>query len=92
MFGDLQRDVFADPAQFALEALVDERLELPAAVADHVVVVPASVADRLVAYDALTDLDPHHQLGLFELLEDPVDARARHRSILAFEGGADLDR
>ena len=91
VFGDAQRHVLADATQLAFESLVSERIEPPAAIADHVMVVAVAVPHRLVAHDALADLDPAHQLGLLKLLENPVHARPRHRSVLALEGGADLD-
>ncbi len=92
MLGDAQRHSRADAQQFAFEALVDEWHQAPAVLADHVVVVAVSVAEWLVANDSLADLDPHEQLGLLELLEDPVDARARDRALVALEGILDLDR
>src|ERR1019366_961949 len=92
VFGDAQRHVLADATQLAFESLVGERREPPAAVADHVMVVAVPVTHRLVAHDALADLDPGHELSLLELLENPVDARTRHRAVLALERSADLDR
>jgi hypothetical protein len=60
----VERDVVAgvlfDAAEGALEALVLERLDLAAAVADEVVVVVAAGLDRLVAAGAGAELDLLH--------------------------------
>src|SRR5450759_2938701 len=84
VLGDSQRHVLADATQLALESLVSERIEPPAAIADHVVVVAVPVSHRLVAHNALADLDPGDKLGLLEL-QRGADLDRRQRAALLAE-------
>ena len=63
-----------DVAQNALEALVGERLDPAAVVADDVVVVLDRVADGLETRDPVPEVDALHEPLLREHVEHAVDA------------------
>ena len=77
VLGHAQRQALADAADRALELVVGERLQAPAAVAHEMVMVAGPVPDGLVADHALTDLHALHQPDRLELVHHAIDARAR---------------
>lgn len=91
MVGDLEGQAAGGAADRLLELGVGERDDLAAAVADHVVmVVLGAGAVRLVARDALADVEPQDEPEAVELVEDPVDARARDRAAVLAQARLDL--
>lgn len=92
MLGDLKRHPRADAEELTLERLICEGHQLAAAVANEMVVMTRTMTQRLETNYPLPDLDPHHELGSFELLEDAVDAGARHAPILVLERRLQLNR
>ena len=92
VIGDLERHAPAELVDRLLELLVGERHEPPAAVADEMVVVAVLAAARLVAHHALAGLDSLHELEALELVQDPVDAGARHAAVGVAQGVLDVER
>ena len=72
MLGDVEGHAGREAVDGALELVVGERLNLAAAVADHVVMVMAVGAGGLVARGVLADLDAGDQTEADELLEHAV--------------------
>lgn len=74
MPGDGIAAALLDVAEYPLEALVGERLDPAAVVADDVMVVLDRVAQRLEPRDAVAEVDPLDETLLGQHLEDPIDA------------------
>ena len=72
---DREADVAGNPVERRLEALVAERVDAAAVVADDVVVVLPVRPPGLVPRHALAELHALHEPELDEQLERPVDAR-----------------
>ena len=64
-----------DLVQCTLEALVGERLDLAAVLADEMVVVLAAAVHGLEPGDSRPDVDALHEAPFAEQVEHPVDAR-----------------
>jgi hypothetical protein len=91
VLGDLEGDAVGDAPDRLLELGVGEGDDLAAVVADHVVVmVLGAGAMGLVAGDALADLEAQNEVEALELVEDPVDAGARHRAAVLAQPRLDL--
>jgi hypothetical protein len=78
--GDLVAASVFDGAEGRFEALVGERLDLPASVTDEVVMVVSLASSRFEACDAVTEVEPLQETGLGERVKDPIDAREAYRS------------
>ena len=89
-----QADVEA--ARGALERLLEpgvrKRLDLAAVVADEMVMVLPVQVGRLEAGDAVTDLDPLHEVEIDELFERPIHARDPNAATLTADAVEDLLR
>src|SRR5665213_2894741 len=70
VLGDVERHPSRRPFDGALESLVPERLEPPAAIAHQVVVMCGALHEGLISRDAGTDVDALDGADLLELLED----------------------
>lgn len=75
-----------------LEAVIRERLNPAAVVADQVMVVLAARVGRLETGNPVAELDALHKAELDELLEGAVDARDTHTATLAADAVEDLLR
>ena len=79
----MARDVIVaarlDVLQRPLEAVVGERLDLAAVVADEMVVVLRRVAHSLEARHTVAEVEPLHESLLGQHLEHPVHARESDR-------------
>ena len=93
VFGDLEGDASGDAVDGPLELGVLERDHVAAVVADEVMMVMVRVGmQRLVADDALAEIESRNDLDPLELIEDPVDARARRAALASAKGLLDLER
>ena len=92
MTGDGVTAVFRDVSDRLLEALVRERLDLAAVVADDVVVVLLVMADGLEAGDPVAQIDSLHEALLGEHVEHAVDARQPDRLAARAKLAVDLLR
>lgn len=88
---DLEGDGAADAGDRPLQSLILEREDL-AAFGAYEVMVMVVRADRLEPGKPLTQIQAGNQPQRLEFLENPVHARARHRTCLRRgEGGFDLE-
>ncbi len=78
MLGDGERDSLGNVLDGPFELGVGEWRERAAVVADEMVVVATSLAHRLEANGGLADVESRDEAERLELVEDPVDAGARH--------------
>src|SRR5689334_18069273 len=90
--GDLVAAALLHVAQDALEALVGERLDAAAVVADDVVVVLDRVAHRLEPRHAVAEVDPLDEPRADERVEHAVDGRQPDALAARVEGLVDLLR
>ena len=93
MLGHSERYPVREMLDRALEIFVGEGLEAATKVTHKMMMmVLVARSHGLVAHHAATDLEPLDHADLLELLEDAVDARARHPSSPAGQDVFDLER